>query len=128
MEEGRKRSALCCKGRPLKIATVAMFSLVIFALDRNSPGLPSFPQQNDAVEARFDEVTMFKAGDRGYNCYRIPALIASTKGTVFAFSEARKYNCKDWDEINLVTRRSLDGGAHGGSTRVHASDGANSVN
>ncbi|MBT7586934.1 MAG: exo-alpha-sialidase [Gemmatimonadetes bacterium] len=54
--------------------------------------------------------TLFTAGQGGYHSYRIPALVHLPSGTVLAFCEARKYTGRDHDEIDLVLRRSEDGG------------------
>ena len=54
--------------------------------------------------------TLFTAGQGGYHSYRIPALAPLPSGTVLAFCEARKYTGRDHDEIDLVLRRSEDGG------------------
>ena len=54
--------------------------------------------------------TLFTAGQGGYHSYRIPALVHLPSGTVLAFCEARKYTGRDHDEIDLVLRRSADGG------------------
>lgn len=53
---------------------------------------------------------LYKSGDNGYACFRIPAIITTTKGTVLAFAEARKNNCGDAGDIDLVVKRSMDGG------------------
>lgn len=53
---------------------------------------------------------LFKSGDNGYNCYRIPAVVHTTRGTILAFAEARRNNCGDAGDIDLVLRRSSDGG------------------
>lgn len=39
--------------------------------------------------------TLFKNGENGYACYRIPAVVTTINGTVLAFSEARKAGCSD---------------------------------
>jgi sialidase-1 len=54
--------------------------------------------------------TLFKSGENGYKCYRIPAIVTTTKGTLLAFAEARKSGCGDAGDIDLVVRRSSDGG------------------
>lgn len=33
-----------------------------------------------------DKGTLFEKGEKGYFCYRIPALAISTKGTILAFA------------------------------------------
>ena len=53
---------------------------------------------------------LFKAGDNGYKCFRIPAVIKTQKGSILAFAEGRKNHCGDADDIDLVVRRSEDGG------------------
>ena len=42
--------------------------------------------------------------------YRIPALAVTDKGTLIAFCEARKNVQSDWGKIDLLYRRSTDGG------------------
>lgn len=53
---------------------------------------------------------LYKPDEAGYKCFRIPALVTTTKGTVLAFAEARKNNCGDAGDIDLVVKRSEDGG------------------
>jgi sialidase-1 len=53
---------------------------------------------------------LYKAGDGGYACFRIPAIITTQKGTLLAFAEARRNNCGDAGDIDLVLKRSMDGG------------------
>jgi sialidase-1 len=56
------------------------------------------------------EIALFKSGEEGYKCYRIPAIITTNKGTLLAFAEARKNSCGDAGDIDLVVKRSSDGG------------------
>jgi hypothetical protein len=42
--------------------------------------------------------------------YRIPGIVVTTKGTVLAYSEARRNSSADWGEIEVHLRRSTDGG------------------
>jgi sialidase-1 len=53
---------------------------------------------------------IYKNGEEGYKCFRIPAIVTTTKGTLLAFAEARKNNCSDAGDIDLVLKRSFDGG------------------
>ena len=68
------------------------------------------------------ETELFTTREGGYRCYRIPALVRSTRGTVLAFCEARRHTCRDEDEIDIVLRRSLDGGCTWADPIVVASD------
>ena len=56
-------------------------------------------------------IDVFVAGTHGYFTYRIPGIVVTPKGTVIAYAEARKTNAADWGAIDIVTRRSEDGGA-----------------
>ena len=40
--------------------------------------------------AWFEQRDLFISGEEGYHTYRVAALIVSKKGTILAFSEARK--------------------------------------
>ena len=53
---------------------------------------------------------LFVSGTNGYHTYRIPALTVTTKGTVLAFCEGRKTSPEDLGDIDLLVRRSEDGG------------------
>ena len=50
---------------------------------------------------------LYKAGEAGYACFRIPAMVVTNKGTVLAFAEARRNNCGDAGDIDLVVKRSM---------------------
>ena len=57
-----------------------------------------------------EQVDVFTAGTDGYHTFRIPAVIVSKKGTLLAFCEGRKNNRSDTGNIDLVLKRSFDGG------------------
>ncbi|MFI9237723.1 exo-alpha-sialidase [Streptomyces sp. NPDC053079] len=67
----------------------------------------------EPADAGFEEQVLFKAGrepGHGYACYRIPAIVTTNRGTLLAFAEGRKDNCGDATDIDLVLKRSTDGG------------------
>jgi sialidase-1 len=68
---------------------------------------------------------LYKPGDNGYACFRIPALLNTSNGVLLAFAEARKNNCGDSGDIDLVLRRSEDGGKTWGNMQVVWSDSTN---
>ena len=68
---------------------------------------------------------VFQAGESGYKCFRIPAIIATRTGVVVAFCEARKKGCSDTGDIDLVMKRSTDEGRSWGELKVIWDDGAN---
>lgn len=53
---------------------------------------------------------LFKKGDEGVHTYRIPALVQANDGSIVVFAEARQNGGGDTGDINLVSRRSTDGG------------------
>jgi sialidase-1 len=57
-----------------------------------------------------EQTPIFVSGQSGYHTYRIPSLIVTKLGTLLAFCEGRKKNSSDAGEIDLLLKRSLDGG------------------
>lgn len=62
------------------------------------------------AEPLLEKVDLFKAGEGGYTLYRIPGMVVTSKGTVLAYCEARKSDRGDWGPIDILLRRSTDGG------------------
>ena len=62
------------------------------------------------IPARFRQTDIFVSGSEGYNTYRIPALIVSKTGIILAFCEGRRDSSSDTGQIDLVLKRSVDGG------------------
>lgn len=60
-----------------------------------------------ANPARID---VFTAGEMGYAKYRIPGVVVTPKGTLVAYAEARRDGAADWGAIDIVVKRSEDGG------------------
>lgn len=63
-----------------------------------------------AAEPRLTQTDVFPPGLNGIALYRIPGIVVTPKGTVLAYTEARKNNASDWGEIEVHLRRSTDGG------------------
>ncbi|MEO9005292.1 MAG: sialidase family protein [Ginsengibacter sp.] len=68
---------------------------------------------------------IYQSGEEGYSCFRIPAMVTTTKGTVLAFAEARKNSCGDAGDIDLVVKRSGDGGKTWSKLQMVWNDSAN---
>ena len=91
----------------------------------------ALPSRDDArvdVPADVERLTVFSAGEEDYHCFRIPALLAAADGAILAFSEARRDSCRDDADIDLVLKRSRDGGRTWGPLEVLFDDGDLSVN
>ena len=63
-----------------------------------------------AAPAFLEQANLWTAGKDGYHTYRIPALLVTAKGSVLAFCEGRKTGGGDHGDIDLVMKRSTDGG------------------
>ncbi|MCX4438068.1 sialidase family protein [Streptomyces mirabilis] len=73
----------------------------------------------DAADASFEQQVLFRASqDPGYACFRIPAVVRSTHGTLLAFAEGRVHDCGDAGDIDIVVKRSTDGGRTWGPLQV----------
>src|ERR1700712_4309252 len=68
----------------------------------------------------FEKVTVFDSDTYGYASTRDPAICITPKGTILAFCEARLGKARDWDPIDLLLRRSTDGGKTWGDTVILA--------
>ncbi|MEU9475215.1 sialidase family protein [Streptomyces sp. NPDC048191] len=72
------------------------------------------------------EVTVpFRAGQDGYACFRIPAVVATGARTLLAFCEGRVDSAADHGHIDIVLKRSTDGGRTWGPLQVAAGNGEN---
>jgi len=72
------------------------------------------------LHAAVTKTDLFTAGEGGYAGYRIPALVVTPQHTVLAVAEARRPTLRDWGHIDLVLRRSTDGGRSWEPARVIA--------
>ena len=68
---------------------------------------------------------LFESGQEGYACFRIPAVVTATSGVLLAFAEGRTNGCSDTGDIDLVMKRSEDGGKTWSALQVVWSDGDN---
>lgn len=62
------------------------------------------------VSAQQEKVPVFVSGTEGHKSYRIPAVISLPDGQLLAFAEGRVHGAGDFGDINIVLKRSRDGG------------------
>ncbi|WP_121702681.1 exo-alpha-sialidase [Streptomyces sp. E5N298] len=98
--------------RPLRLALAASCALVLSAV-------PAHGQPDDRAPG-FEEQVLFDAArdPGGYACFRIPAIVRTTDGTLLAFAEGRVLDCGDAGDIDVVLKRSTDGGLTWGPLQV----------
>ncbi|HEX7859514.1 MAG TPA: sialidase family protein [Verrucomicrobiae bacterium] len=85
-----------------------------------------FASRITGAETPLPLTDVFVNGQDGYPAYRIPALIATQRGTLLAFAEGRA-NLRDHAENDIVLKRSTDRGNTWGTLQVIHQDGANSL-
>ncbi len=79
------------------------------------------------LAAEFRQVELFRAGQDGYHTYRIPALVVTKQGTLLAFCEGRRSAGGDSGDIDLLLKRSRDGGRTWSAAQVVADFGEDTV-
>ncbi|MFI7103606.1 exo-alpha-sialidase [Streptomyces sp. NPDC050161] len=65
----------------------------------------------------------YRAGDDGYTSFRIPAAVRTRSGTLLAFAEGRVTSAADSGDIDIVVKRSTDGGRTWSPLHVVARNG-----
>jgi len=67
--------------------------------------------------------TVFQASEDGYHTYRIPAIVRAHNNMLLAFCEGRVHGRGDASDIDLVLKRSGDGGRTWSALQVIVDDG-----
>lgn len=89
--------------RTLLAATVLLAPLATGGPAAAAPGASSVP---------------YVSGRDGYDTYRVPAVLTTRRGTLLAFAEGRHDGAGDSGDIDVVLRRSTDGGRTWGPLQV----------
>ena len=76
------------------------------------------PAQASGETPFVDDNVLFQQKTEGYSCFRIPAVVHATDGEVLAFAEGRVADCGDDGDIDIVLKRSSDGGKTWGPLQV----------
>lgn len=76
---------------------------------------------------RVNGLDVFVSGQDGYHTYRIPAAVRTVKGTLLAFCEGRKDSRRDWGNIDVLVKRSRDGGRTWSAATVVADFGEDTI-
>ncbi|MEG3626655.1 sialidase family protein [Streptomyces poriticola] len=105
--------------RPTSPRTPLTALATLLALATTTAGVLPPHAQPRREAAQFSQQVLFRAGqDPGYACFRIPAIVRTTDGTLLAFAEGRVLSCGDAADIDIVLRRSTDGGLTWGPLQV----------
>lgn len=99
--------------------------------DSTAPSTATTDDSSSAVDDRSDQelasTTVFVSGEDGYATYRIPAIVDTTDGTLIAFAEGRVSTAADDGDVDLLAKRSNDGGNTWGDLQVVADMGPNFI-
>ncbi|HTO02443.1 MAG TPA: sialidase family protein [Opitutus sp.] len=86
------------RARSMAVLVAASVACAFCVSSFAAPGKPVFEMTN-----------LFEVPEEGYLSYRIPCLVVTKSGAILAFTSARRA-VSDWADIDLMLRRSLDGG------------------
>ncbi len=101
----------------LTFILLALFTLEVRLLaDEKPDNLVKNEASNSTRTSSISKTTVFEAGEEGYRGYRIPAIVRAINNDLLAFCEARDGG--DASEIDLVMKRSSDGGKSWGTLQV----------
>ncbi|MFD5732015.1 exo-alpha-sialidase [Streptomyces sioyaensis] len=113
----RRRRAAALLGALTATALALLPTAPAQAAPAGAPGAAGAAASSPA--GGFDQQILFKASqEQGYFCFRIPAVVESARGTLLAFAEGRRHDCGDAGDIDLVLKRSTDGGRTWGPLQV----------
>ena len=120
LHQNVKATRLCFASRvwlPLRASLVAGLAISTAALasGADKPSVSNAPS----------DVEVFTAGADGYHTYRIPALVVTKQGTLLAMCEGRKTGRGDHGNLDLVQKRSTDGGKTWGKLELIYEEGGN---
>ncbi len=88
-------------------------------------GTVGAPASSPARSHAPEFIEVFQSGFDGYHTFRIPALAVTRNGTILAFCEGRKNSRADTGDIDLLVKRSSDGGRTWTPPQIVWSDGEN---
>ncbi len=86
-------------------------------------GIPAPGQAPSPVTDTGSPVPVFRKGEDGYACFRIPAIVRAPDGALLAFAEGRVADCNDFGDVDIVVKASRDDGRTWGPLRVAVSFG-----
>ncbi|MEV6737773.1 sialidase family protein [Streptomyces sp. NPDC051104] len=103
----------------LRALGAALVTLPLILLGAVAPRAAAGGTQPSADGLIGTEQILFRSGTAGYGCFRIPTIVRTKAGTLLAFAEARRSpSCADRGAIDIVVRRSTNGGRTWGPVRV----------
>lgn len=106
-----------CKS--ILIFIILVWIMVIISCTEENKVPPHNNGENETIPL------VYESGEEGYACYRVCTMVVSHNGTLLAFCEGRLNNCADEGDIDLVLKRSTNGGESWGPLQILENDGPN---
>ncbi|WP_327238263.1 glycoside hydrolase [Streptomyces sp. NBC_01317] len=106
--------------------TVRRFLALLLSLAAG-PAAVQVPSAAASAPAACPPSVPYRSGQSGYFTFRIPAALQVPGGALLAFAEGRRHSSADDGDIDLVLRRSFDGGCTWGPLQVVADAGADTA-
>ncbi len=113
MRSGQRTELFHSVHRCLAVKLLAMVSIWLAGIDSTA----SEPGRAPAV------TDLFVSGRGGYHTYRIPAIVVTNSGTLLAICEGRKTSRADHGDVDMLVRRSPDGGRTWGPRQLIYEEG-----
>ncbi|ONK12112.1 sialidase family protein [Streptomyces sp. MP131-18] len=104
-------------------AALGVLATAAGALADPGPGAGADAGPAGAPAAGCTSSVPYASGEGGYDTYRIPAVVTTAEGALLAFAEGRVGGAGDTGNIDVVVRRSTDGGCTWGPLSVVAAGG-----
>lgn len=112
----KNKSRVSVKTRKTSVAYLRIVASVLFFISILT-GCGNAPM--------LEQTAIFTSGTDGYHTYRIPALVITSQGSILAFCEGRKNTGGDAGDIDLLLKRSEDGGRSWSEQQIIWDDGGN---
>lgn len=110
----------------MAVQQFAQLAIILIAMAQHTSCFSS-KQHPSVVATNTTQIRVFSAGEDGYFCFRIPALLFTGPGTLLAFAEGRgrdSKSCDDHGDVHIVVKRSSDfGRTWSNLTIVHMEEG-----
>ncbi|WP_264932924.1 sialidase family protein [Streptomyces sp. A012304] len=104
---------------PVRGLGAALVTLTLTLLGAVAPPAAASGTQLSTDGLIGTEQILFRSGTAGYGCFRIPTIVRTKTGALLAFAEGRRSpSCADRGAIDIVMRRSTNGGRTWGPVRV----------